>query len=81
MRGELDREEFEVELESMVTKQKFYSSEEETVNISDELEDERTKKDKDKVLLETWEDNRSSAIFDWEEKSISLASRWQELHS
>ena len=75
VRSELKDEEFEVELESMITKKKYRSStEEEDASL---VEVERKKKsEKEEAEMKdniAWEENRTTAVFDWQEKTISLA--------
>ena len=94
VRSELNQEDFEVELESMITKQKFNDPNNDQGNSDTDLtcdfrsghgsaEQQSTQlltQDKvetvienDSSLAQAWEENKSTAVYNWEEGSISLA--------
>ena len=70
VRSELNDEDFEVELETMISKQKYRSDEGE--RDEDEELGEHEKGEREKLDI-AWEENRTTAIFDWQDKTVSLA--------
>ena len=77
VRSELNEEEFEVELESMITKKKYRSDTEEDDASMVEVERKSTgnseKEEAERRDNIAWEENRTTAVFDWQEKTVSLA--------
>ena len=70
VRSELDSEMFEVELETMVTKNKYQSE-----NNEENLEDVEMSKEEDREFERKilWEESKNSLVHNWEDNSIILA--------
>ena len=71
VRSDLDSEQFEVELESMISKKKYRAADEADINETSTDLKEAVDKSVEKKIQ--WEENRTMAVYDWEENTVSLA--------